>query len=191
MTDQETMSRSETAEDAYRELGKIVFGDQPLGAVLLRVAELARDVIPEIDDASVTLIRHQKPTTVVFTSELAVDLDERQYESGFGPCLDAAESGKTIALVHSDDSTSPYPRFSEAAQKRRVTRTLSVGLPIPQRVVGALNLYSRRSEPFAPESVAVAEAFAGYAGSPSRTQHWCRRVVTWPSRCIRRCRPEP
>ena len=45
------------------------------------------------------------------------------------------------------------------------TRTLSVGLPIPQRVVGALNLYSRHAEPFAPGSVVTAEAFAGYAGA--------------------------
>jgi len=165
MTDQELMNRqSEMAQDAYRELGKIVFGDQPLDAVLMRVAELARDVIPEVDDASVTLIRHRRPTTVVFTSELAVELDERQYETGFGPCMDAAESGETIPLLHSDVATATYPRFSEAAQRRGITRTLSVGLPIPHRVVGALNLYSRVAEPFTPGSVATAEAFAGYAG---------------------------
>ena len=49
------------------------------------------------------------------------------------------------------------------AADRGVTHSLSVGLPIPQRTTGALNLYSAAERPFAMESVALAEAFAGYA----------------------------
>ena len=38
-----------------------------------------------------------------------------------------------------------------------------VGLPIPRRTVGALNLYSRAEQPMSAHLAALAEAFAGYA----------------------------
>jgi hypothetical protein len=35
---------------------------------------------------------------VVFTGDLAADLDERQYQAGYGPCMDAAETGQSILI---------------------------------------------------------------------------------------------
>jgi hypothetical protein len=39
------------------------------------------------------LIEDKRPRTVVFTGPLAVELDERQYIDGCGPCTDAAVTG--------------------------------------------------------------------------------------------------
>lgn len=150
------------ARSAFAELSKIMLGDQPLGAALQRVAELAQRTIPEVDQVSVTLMRGGRPETVVFTGGLAVSLDERQYESGFGPCLDAAVTGQTI-VVANDDPDSRYADFSRAAWKAGVTHTVSVGLPVPQRVIGGLNLYASTAEPIEESTVDLAEAFAGYA----------------------------
>src|SRR3954451_23938113 len=83
---------------AYAELSAIMLESQPLGAVLRRIAELAVKTIPDIDDASVTLIDRGQPRTVAFCGPLAASLDERQYEAGFGPCLDAARHGQTLLL---------------------------------------------------------------------------------------------
>ncbi len=129
---------------------------------LQRVAELARDTIAELADVSVTLIDDDRPRTVVFTGALAVDLDERQYANGFGPCTDAAVSGSTIT-VHTADPGGSYPDFAGLAAARGVNHVLSVGLPIPQRTLGALNMYSGSEVAFAADSVDLAETFAGYA----------------------------
>lgn len=148
--------------------------DEPMGAILRRVVELAQQVIPELDDVSVTLLEGKEARSVVVTGPLAVDLDERQYERGFGPCLDAAISGTTIALDTSDLS-GPYPDFAAVAAGREVRHSLSIGLPVPQRVVGALDMCSRAARPTSAESVAVAEAIASYAGWP-----WPTRACTTP-----------
>jgi hypothetical protein len=41
---------------------------------------------------------------------------------------------------------------------------LSIGLPVPQPVIGALNLYASTTEAIRPDTVAQAQAFASYAG---------------------------
>jgi GAF domain-containing protein len=149
--------------EAFEELSKLVLGEQSLSAVLQRVAELAKAVLPEALDVSVTLLRDSKSAeTVVFTGELAHQLDERQYEAGFGPCMDAAMAGTTIP-VSNNDPDSPYPEFSRVSLRAGVTHSLSVGLPVPQRTVGALNLYGDGDRAFDEDAVRLAETFASYA----------------------------
>jgi len=168
MSEQTVDRGPDDRERAMAELARIRVGDQPLTKVLERVAELAREVLPDARDVSVTLLDDSgaassgcaRAKTVAFTGDLAVDLDERQYRSGFGPCLDVAVSGGTILLDTSDDSR--YPEFSAAARRRGVTHSLSVGLPIPQRTIGALNIYGSAG-PFTDREVESAHAFAGHA----------------------------
>src|SRR3954453_8989709 len=96
-------------QKAFEELSKLVLGEQSLTAVLQRVAELAKTTIPDTHEVSVTLMKDsQDAETVVFTGSLANQLDERQYEAGFGPCMDAAISGRTIPVTNADPDR-PYP----------------------------------------------------------------------------------
>jgi transcriptional regulator with GAF, ATPase, and Fis domain len=148
---------------AFDELSKLVLGEQSLTAVLQRVAALAKTVVPDAREVSVTLMKdNQEPQTVVFTGSLAERLDERQYEAGFGPCMDAAVTGTTIQVSNLDPD-SPYPEFSRVAVKSGVSHSLSVGLPVPQRIVGALNLYAAGDRAFDQQAVELAETFAQYA----------------------------
>jgi GAF domain-containing protein len=147
---------------AFAELGRMLHSDRPLAPTLQRVAELALNTIPQVVDVSVTMVKDEQPRTVVFTGPLAVHLDERQYAEGFGPCTDAAVSGATVVL----DTLHPegrYPGFAALAASAGITHVLAVGLPIPHRSVGALNMYSRTSTGFPPDVIALAECFAGYA----------------------------
>lgn len=147
---------------AFAELGRIMLGSQPLNATLQRVAELAKQVIPNVYDASVTLIEGDRAKTVVFTGPLAVELDERQYELGFGPCMDAAMSGETI-VMDTRDHEAAYPDFAPIALRAGVNHVVSVGLPVPQRVIGGLNLYATDEAALDQDSVELAETFATYA----------------------------
>lgn len=132
--------------------------------VLQRVAELADDLISELDAVSVTLLERSGPRTVVFSGSLAAFLDERQYEEGFGPCLDAAASGDTV-IVDTTDSGGPYPTFALIAAQHGIRHSLSVGLPLAPEHGGALTCTpppdARR--PPAEEPVTLAESLADFA----------------------------
>jgi GAF domain-containing protein len=103
-----------------------------------------------------------RATSVVFTGPLASQLDERQYEAGFGPCMDAAISGETITIENTADDEA-YRDFGRAAHRRGVTHTMSIGLPVQRQTIGALNIYATDGRPFDEPTRELAQAFAGYA----------------------------
>jgi hypothetical protein len=90
---------------------------------------------------AVTPLKGDRAETAAFAGALAIELDERQHEKGFGPCLDAAVSGARIKVVMAD-SDELYPDWRQIAQRERVTHSLSVGIPVAAPTVGALNVYS-------------------------------------------------
>ncbi|MGI4895114.1 MAG: GAF domain-containing protein, partial [Janthinobacterium lividum] len=133
-------------QEAFAELGQLVVGSAPLGQILTRVSELAAACVPGAEEVSVTLLEgDSKARTAAFSGDLAAHLDERQYDIGFGPCLDAAAGGHTIRIDDTTDSDS-YPDFSAVAARQGVRSIVSVGMPMPQRILGGINVY-RFDEP--------------------------------------------
>jgi GAF domain-containing protein len=147
---------------AFAELSKIMLGEQPLSATLERVAELAKQTIPGAAEVSVTLVEDGEVASVAFTGPLAVHLDERQYEAGFGPCMDAATSGRTITIDDTAQSPS-YPDFGRMAARKGIRHTMSIGLPVQRQTIGALNVYGADDTPFDDAKQELATAFASYA----------------------------
>lgn len=148
---------------AFRELGRMLRTEQPWPMTLRRVTELVRQTLPTVEAASITVVTDEwGPYTQAFTGSVAIDLDERQYDAGFGPCLDAARNTQTIAVDHSDPLR-PYATFSDVAVAAGVSHTLSVGLPLDGQLVAGLNVYLSGE---IDESLReYAAAFAGYAAA--------------------------
>src|SRR5215218_1274627 len=98
--------------EALRELSLGLLDEASLGSFLERVASVATRSVPGADQVSVTLMKTDgsQPRSVAFTGDLAVTLDERQYEAGYGPCLNAAETGMTVAIPDTAN-TEVYPDF--------------------------------------------------------------------------------
>ena len=148
--------------EALAELGRMVVGPDSLDPTLRRVTELAKQNLPGADDVSITVVEDTgKPRTVVFTGRLAVDLDERQYRAGFGPCVDAAVTGQTLMVDTARSSA--YREFGQVARRAGVRHILSVGMPVAQQTVGGMNVYGTSELPFDATFVQRAEAFANYA----------------------------
>ncbi|MGY1710304.1 GAF and ANTAR domain-containing protein [Geodermatophilus sp. SYSU D00758] len=160
--DEPTAGPAMQPEQAFAELGRIPLGDLQLGQVLQRVATLAGATVPGAEQVSVTLVEDGRASSVAFTGSLAAQLDERQYDKGFGPCLDAALSGTTVVLTDLDNEQR-YPDFAAVARRAGVTAAASVGMPVPSRTVGGINVYSLNGRGLDEESVRVAEVFASYA----------------------------
>jgi GAF domain-containing protein len=103
-------------------------------------------------------------TTVAFSGPLAATLDERQYEAGFGPCVDAAQSGGVVR-IEDTSAEALYPDFAAVARRQGVTSVLAVGLPMPAHVLGALNCYRLHAvEPLDSAAEAAVSEFAVLAG---------------------------
>ena len=157
-----TQQPQSDATHAFAELGRIDLATTAVQDVLTRVAELAKETIPGADEVSVTLLQNGEGATAAFTGELALNLDERQYDYGYGPCLDAAEDAVTLVIddMATEDRWEPYT--SQAAE-HGAQSSVSVGLPVQQAVTGALNIYGRKPKAFDEESVTLARTFACYA----------------------------
>src|SRR5687767_4381891 len=84
--------------EAFAELGRIRLADIDIDALLDKIAQLAKRSIPGAAEVSVTLVRRNVPQTAAFTGELAKALDEKQYERGYGPCLDAADTTTSLLV---------------------------------------------------------------------------------------------
>jgi GAF domain-containing protein len=147
---------------AFAELSKIMLAEHQLSETLGRVAELAKQTIPGAADISVTLMNDDQVSSVVFTGPLASQLDERQYEAGFGPCMDAALSGRTVTIPDTA-SDAAYPDFGRLAARRGITHTMSIGLPVARQTIGALNIYGTEEGAFDEATQELATAFASYA----------------------------
>ena len=147
---------------AFAELGRMKLGESDLQAVLGRVAELARQTLPGVVGASVTLVESDRAFTAAFAGQLALDLDETQYQEGFGPCLEVAQSAGTVTVPDMAAETR-WPAFARQALAAGVHSSLSVALPLQEAVLGALNIYATQPAIFDRDAIELARTFAGYA----------------------------
>lgn len=162
--DHRTPSRTDQSDQTdqgsvHLRLSRMLLGGEPLSSIVDRLAHLSRATVPEVDEVSVTLVEDGRARTVAFTGSLASQLDERQYEQGFGPCLDAARTGRTVVIA--DTATEDtYGDFARLAARSGVTRVMSVGMPVPGRTIGGLNMYGLSGRDFGEPARGAAEAFA-------------------------------
>src|SRR5215213_5024127 len=139
---------------AFAELALMVVDDNPPEPTLRRVAELAKQTLDGVEEVSLTVVEDGRARTV--------DLDERQYELGFGPCLDAAKTGQTI-IVDSQEDDGPYREFARVAGGAGVRHIVSVGMPLGQSCIGGLNIYRTADTPYSSAFLEYAHVFAGHA----------------------------
>ena len=148
--------------DAFAELGRISFDNTSMEAMLQRIAELAKQVIPGVAEASVTLIANDKATTAAYTGPLALDLDETQYGRGYGPCLEAAV-GEELRGIADARTETRWPDYARTCVERGALSSLTVPVPVHQTVHAALNLYALGAHAFDDGAAALARTFASYA----------------------------
>jgi GAF domain-containing protein len=165
------------AQDAFASLGRIVLGEEPLATILEKVLHIARQVLPVPAEASLTIIAGDEPSTVAFTDDAALALDERQYEAERGPCLDAASSGTLLSVPDMADEQR-WPRFAAAALEHGIHSSLSVPLPVQREMTGALNFYSTEANAFDDETVDLATTFAAHAAVAVANAHLYETTAT-------------
>jgi hypothetical protein len=105
-------------QDAFAELAKISLADHTLERVMEKIAELAKRTLQLKGEVSVTIVDRGKPSTVAHTGQLALDLDERQYQRGYGPCMDCIDGGQPLVV---EDMSAEKRSTSWSGSPRRRT----------------------------------------------------------------------
>ncbi|WP_262287439.1 GAF and ANTAR domain-containing protein [Micromonospora sp. MA102] len=157
-------------------LGRIKHDEADLDVVLANIAQVAKEAIPGAVEVSVTLIQGTEACTAAYTGELALTLDEWQYAQGRGPCLDAATTG-TAMLVPDMTAESRWPEWAARAHEAGAASSLSIGLPIQEAMVGALNLYGAVPRAF-DEQIGLAQTLAGHAAVALANVHLYASTAT-------------
>ena len=179
------LARLLTTAQAIEGLRDLFAAEEPLDDVAGRVAETALAAIPHADVISITVLSWPNSRTAACTDDEALELDNQQYASGRGPCLEAAMQRTPLRAVI-DDEQQRWPEFAEAAQRAGVRASLSVPLLIAgadseQELVGSLNIYSHTAtafDQFDAELMRLYSVAAGQAISNSSRWQKARETVT-------------
>ncbi|WP_246080706.1 GAF and ANTAR domain-containing protein [Modestobacter altitudinis] len=145
------------------QLGQMLLARNDSPSVLQRIVDLAAQAMPPGTEVSLTLVRDDQPTTAAFTGALAEELDEMQYQRGYGPCLEAALGGLFIDVADAR-TEDRWPEYVPTFLERGALSALAAPVPAAH-LTGAVNVYARAAHAFSEDDRAALGQFAGYAGA--------------------------
>lgn len=174
----DVVKRLDSAADSLVGLWDLLDAEEPLTAVLARVAHSARRAIADVDAVTVTALSAGVPATLACTDDRYVRIDQRQYAADRGPCLEAVRSGRAVRAAVGDeppgDGGEAWPEFDSAAREAGVLVCMSVpligqpvrppddphGEPVEDELAGALNLFSASPAAFDPFDESLTRLFS-------------------------------
>jgi GAF domain-containing protein len=130
---------------------------------LVNIVRAAVELIPGVEEGSISVVfgrRHVHSEAA--TGELPRAVDKAQYETGEGPCLDAAFEEHTVRVPDMSAETR-WPEFARRAVEAGACSMLAFQLYVDGDNLGALNVYARRPNAFEDESVHIGLLFAAHA----------------------------
>lgn len=143
-------------------LSRFFVGDGTFEETLTRVTGLTVEAVAPAEFAGITMLVEGRQRTAIFTDETAPEIDQAQYDSGEGPCLDAFREQR-IRRIESTLADGPWPEFRRAAAAHGIRSTLSLPMLVDKSAVGAMNLYALRERAFSEDDVETATLFASQA----------------------------
>jgi GAF domain-containing protein len=146
---------------ALDELARLLLAQERTQSVLQRVVDLVKQVMPAGAEASITLLRNEQATTAAFTGELALQLDEMQYECGHGPCLEAALGGEVVEMADAR-TEARWPDYVPTFLRYGALSSMAAPVLAAQLAAG-LNVYAPVARAFTEADRQALMEFAAYA----------------------------
>jgi GAF domain-containing protein len=161
-SDQQRRSEDDDLRESLAGLSRLASSRLSLEDLLTRVATYAVRAIPGADGAGLTLLEENRADTIVATAPFVREIDDIQYGLGQGPCITAAQEGRTI-ISGSLGGDQRWPRFGGRVARRGVHSVVSLPLIAPDGVVGAMNVYAHAKDVFDDRAAELGEIFAAPA----------------------------
>jgi GAF domain-containing protein len=145
---------------ALSELAGLLLATESFTELVQGVAELAVRTVDPVATCGITLAEQDRVFTVAAADELAIQLDEQQYELDTGPCLEALATGE---VVDAPDLAieSRWEGYPAIALGHGIVGVHSVPLIVAGKPVGVLNLYARTPNAFSDLDRQLAALVAG------------------------------
>jgi GAF domain-containing protein len=149
--------------ERFGELSRDLQGKENVEATLSAIVRAATGTVPGAEHASISaVVRRREVYTRAATGDLPRAVDQVQYDTGQGPCLDSLYEQQTVRLP--DLSTEArWPDFTARAKEVGLRSMLAIQLYVTGEDLGALNLHSTVPDAFTDESEQVGLVFASHA----------------------------
>lgn len=159
-----------SAAEDFADIARALADEGDVEATLSRICTLAATHIDGCEHAAVSLVERRRITSRGATSDVPGQVDQVQYETGEGPCLDAIRE-KEFYETSDLAVDSRWPRFADLAVERTGIRSMmSFRLFASEETLGALNLYSCQPGAFDDSSAAEwGSVFAAHAAVSLRS----------------------
>lgn len=149
---------------AIGSLAGLVADHRGLPQLLAEVAAFAVGAVPGADGAGVTLLTVDRVDNMVAalaaSAPFVAEIDEIQYVVlNEGPCITATRERRTVRSG-SLGGEKMWPRFGPRVGRLGVHSALAVPLLLPDRVVGAINVYAYGKDVFDVHAAELGELFA-------------------------------
>ena len=149
--------------DQLSALARTMQHETDLQGTLHAIVRTAAVTVPGAGHASLSAVRERRRVvSLAATGELPRAVDQAQYDTGQGPCLDALYHRQTVRVSEFGHETR-WPEFVARVRALAVGSMLAVQLYVDGDDLGALNLFARDPAAFTDESEHVALLFASHA----------------------------
>jgi GAF domain-containing protein len=149
-------------EGAVAALTQYFVGNKTLSESLHQVAELATVALPQADHVGITMMVGDTLKTSIFTHPEVPEIDQAQYRTGDGPCVDAYRTGAPY-IIDSTREPGRWQAFRDSAERHGVLSTMSLPMITHEGTIGAMNLYAEAERAFSSQDEQVGLLFASQA----------------------------
>ena len=148
--------------EALAKVSRALQSEPTAQETLQKIVELAVATVHGCDHAGITIMNGRMWTPAA-TGDVPRRVDQIQYATNEGPCLDAIRQHRMF-VTGDLLAERRWPRFStRTVQETGVRSMLSFRLFLNQDTLGSLNMYSTAPGAFDLDSQAVGEVFASHA----------------------------
>lgn len=144
-------------------IARTLQAEPDVDTTLAAIVKSAVDHVSGAEYAGISLVeRGRRIRTVAPTGEVVTTIDEVQYRTGQGPCLDAIAEHE---VFRTGDLTAEarWPAFTPAAAETGMRSMLSYRLFVSDTTLGSLNLYATRLDAFSDQTEQDGSVFAAHA----------------------------
>lgn len=149
-------------ERPVNSLADLRLSSETLDSVLGHVGRLGVETLQGWVAVAASIVEGDRIATFGITDDSVRPIDQRQYDTGKGPCVDALRQGEPQYF----DGTTDVPRwrqFAEAAAAQGVYSVVSFPMTIDGDALGALNFYSKERDALRPGQKEEGSLFAAQA----------------------------
>jgi hypothetical protein len=155
-------------------LSELNLSSETLDSVLGHIGRIGVATLGGWDAAATTLVEGKRVATFGGTDERVISIDQRQYDTGSGPCV-AALGGETQYL-NGVNVKPEWRQVAEAAANAGIYSILSFPIENNDEVIGALNFYSSERDALRPGQREEGSLFTAHAAvTLSNTKELLRR----------------